>query len=531
MGRRPGVVVGTLLVFALLVPQAAGASGTSTLSVSSVSTPVIRDNQISLSWTNPKSSRLAGVLVRRATGSTPPSRTSGTKVGFVAKPGHRIAATGLRAGTKYSFSLWPRLTDGSYGARVTRTVRTAPARVTSLTPTVTDHKVTLTWTNPATSTFTATMVRRAAGTTAPGSPTAGTRVADVAKPGHSVADSAVAPGSTYTYALFTHDSRPRYSRAVIVTVTTPADVTAPAAVTALSATPGATEVALSWTNPTTTDFAGVVVRRQAGSTAPATIADGTLVTTLTKPTHVFTDTGLSSSAQYSYSVFARDAVPNYAVPAQVTTTTTDPPDETPPTAPGDFFAAPASSSQVHLTWTSPPESDVAQYVLRRADGDVPPATPTDGVNVTVQMPSAPGMAESLDDSGLSPDATYSYSLFVVDGSGNVSTPATTTVMTLPAPVDALIANPVSETEVELAWTYPAGPTLTQLVIRHVEGVDPPTSPADGVNVVAPTPKAAGSPESFVVSGLASGTTYTFAVFSQDAYGNTSLPATVTVTTL
>jgi chitodextrinase len=147
------------------------------------------------------------------------------------------------------------------------------------------------------------------------------------------------------------------------------------------------------------------------------------------------------------------------------------------------------------------------------------------------MPSAPGTAESLDDSGLSPDATYSYSLFVVDGSGNVSTPATTTVMTLPAPVDALIANPVSETEVELAWTYPAGPTLTQLVIRHVEGVDPPTSPADGINVVAPTPKAAGSPESFVVSGLASGTTYTFAVFSQDAYGNTSLPATVTVTTL
>ncbi len=95
-----------------------------------------------------------------------------------------------------------------------------------------------------------------------------------------------------------------------------------APVTNVTATPASTSVLLSWTNPTAASLTGVMIRRAAGATAPASATSGTLVTDATKPATSFTDTGLTPGTQYSYALFAHDGTPVFAAAATVTVTTT-----------------------------------------------------------------------------------------------------------------------------------------------------------------------------------------------------------------
>ncbi len=92
-------------------------------------------------------------------------------------------------------------------------------------------------------------------------------------------------------------------------------------------------MALSWANPTASDFAGVTIRRTIGTTTPSSPNDGTLVTMTSTGTTSFTDKNVSSGTTYSYALFAFDNSYNYssgvsrrattpAVPFTVTTTPT-----------------------------------------------------------------------------------------------------------------------------------------------------------------------------------------------------------------
>jgi hypothetical protein len=83
--------------------------------------------------------------------------------------------------------------------------------------------------------------------------------------------------------------------------TTPSPVTSPQAASA-----SATSMALSWTNPTTGPFTGVVIRRATGTTPPPDAGSGTAVTTTSGPTTTYTDTGLTAGTTYSYALFATD---------------------------------------------------------------------------------------------------------------------------------------------------------------------------------------------------------------------------------
>ena len=100
-----------------------------------------------------------------------------------------------------------------------------------------------------------------------------------------------------------------------------ADTTPPGPVTGLTATLTATSVALSWTNPTNSDFAGVMIRRKAGTTAPASPTDGTLVTTTSTATTSYINGGLNAGVTYTYALFTFDQVHNYDTPTTRTVTT------------------------------------------------------------------------------------------------------------------------------------------------------------------------------------------------------------------
>ena len=118
---------------------------------------------------------------------------------------------------------------------------TPPGPVTGLAASsITSTGLTLGWTNPG-GDFTGTTIRRAVGTTPPGSPTQGTAIADTTAT--SFTDSGLTPGTAYSYALFAHDAVPNYATAATVRVTTttavppPSGWSAPTAIDALHGTP------------------------------------------------------------------------------------------------------------------------------------------------------------------------------------------------------------------------------------------------------------------------------------------------------
>lgn len=98
------------------------------------------------------------------------------------------------------------------------------------------------------------------------------------------------------------------------------DVTPPGPVISLAGDPSDTQCVLTWVNPTDSDLATIVVRRAAGSTAPANISSGTSITITGHPTTI-TDSGLTPSTQYSYGVWAVDSNGNVSTRATVTITT------------------------------------------------------------------------------------------------------------------------------------------------------------------------------------------------------------------
>jgi hypothetical protein len=106
--------------------------------------------------------------------------------------------------------------SGYYGAAAP----VAPGPVTSLTGTPASTSIALSWTNPTDASMTGVMIRRATGPTAPTSATAGTLVVDAATPAATFTDTALTPGTQYSYALFTHDGTPLYSTATNLTTTT-----------------------------------------------------------------------------------------------------------------------------------------------------------------------------------------------------------------------------------------------------------------------------------------------------------------------
>ena len=95
---------------------------------------------------------------------------------------------------------------------------TPPGPVTA--PTVTQATTTslaLHWVNPADADLTGVMIRRAQGSIAPPSPTAGVLVADVPTPQAAITDTGLTAGTTYSYALYAHDRAGNDAPAATVT--------------------------------------------------------------------------------------------------------------------------------------------------------------------------------------------------------------------------------------------------------------------------------------------------------------------------
>jgi hypothetical protein len=116
------------------------------------------------------------------------------------------------------------------------------------------------------------------------------------------------------------------------------------------------------------------------------------------------------------------------VPAPVVPAPVVPPDVTPPGPVAALVVGQVTASSIALSWTNPADADLAEVIVRRSEGSVPPSTPTAGTGVALTS----AMATSVVNTGLAGNTTYSYALFTRDATGNINpTPATATTTTLP----------------------------------------------------------------------------------------------------
>jgi len=108
------------------------------------------------------------------------------------------------------------------------------------------------------------------------------------------------------------------------------DQNPPAADTNFTGAGAATQVSLSWTNSTSSDYTKTVIRFRTDGTYPTNPVDGTQVVTKTGSpgaADTYVHTGLTTGITYYYSAFSQDSAGNFGPPAKVSVLATD---STPP---------------------------------------------------------------------------------------------------------------------------------------------------------------------------------------------------------
>jgi hypothetical protein len=277
--------------------------------------------------------------------------------------------------------------------------------------------VQLSWLNPKSPTPTRVVVRRAPGKTAPATATSGSLVPLLGHP-QTVIDRTAQAALYYSYSVFVQSPNRAMSRRASVTVLTLYPRPPPA--TQLAAVAQANSVTLRWTDPTASYLLGAVVRRSVGTAAPATTADGAAVGDSAPLRGTVTDSGLSPSTTYSWSVF-ENGLGGASSPISVTATTTP---STASPQPVTNLQGRASGLSVILHWQNPPDPAFAGTQIQRTPGTTPATSPTDGTPVATTGPSD----TSFTDNAIRDDTRYTYTVFSRNNLGEYSSPVSVSVM-------------------------------------------------------------------------------------------------------
>ncbi|KQS98804.1 glycoside hydrolase family 48 protein [Cellulomonas sp. Leaf395] len=276
------------------------------------------------------------------------------------------------------------------------------------------------------------------------------------------------------------------------------DTTAPSVPAGLLAgTTTATSATISWT--ASTDNTG------GSGVAGYDIYRGTTkVGSSTTPS--FTETGLTPSTAYSYTVRAKDVAGNVSAASSALSVTTKaaPSDTTAPSVPTGLSASAVTQNSLTLSWSASTDnaggSGLAGYDVYRGTTKVGSTTST-----------------SYSDTGLTAATAYSYTVRAKDVAGNISAassalsvttlPATTLDTIAPSVPAGLVATTVTETSVALTWTA---------------STDTGGSGLAGYDVYRGTTKV-GTPTSasYTDSGLTAATAYQYTVRARDNAGNVS----------
>lgn len=185
------------------------------------------------------------------------------------------------------------------------------------------------------------------------------------------------------------------------------DTTPPSPPTSITATAvSSSSIQVAWSGAT--DNVGV--------TGYTVSRNGTAVATPTASP--FTDTGLTPSTSYSYTVLARDAAGNVSVAsAAAVASTLAASDTTAPTVPTGLAASNITASSATLTWT--PSTDTGGSGLA-------------GYNVFQNGVQSATVTSPTFAPSLTPSTAYTFTVQAVDGAGNKSAQSTSVSFTTPA---------------------------------------------------------------------------------------------------
>jgi chitodextrinase len=211
------------------------------------------------------------------------------------------------------------------------------------------------------------------------------------------------------------------------------DTTAPTVPANLASTAiSATQINLTWT--VSTDNIGV--------TGYKIYRNGTQVGT--SASNSYSDTGLTASTQYSYTIAAYDAAGNASAQGgAVNVITMSASDTQAPTVPTNFAAAVISTTQINLSWTASTDNvAVTGYKIYR-----------NGTQIGISA------SNSYSSTGLNASTQYSYTVSAYDAAGNASaqcasvSATTQTVSDTQAPTvpSGLTATAIYSSQINLSW--------------------------------------------------------------------------------
>ncbi len=284
----------------------------------------------------------------------------------------------------------------------------------------------------------------------------------------------------------------------LLTITNPgvytvADATAPSVPTGLtSPTKGLTNINLAWT--ASTDNVAV--------TGYKVYRNGTQVGTSASTT--YNDTGLTPGTAYSYTISAYDAAGNNSAQSTALSVTTTP-DTSAPSVPTAITSPSKTMTSINLAWTASTDNvAVTGYKVFRNAVQV-------GTSATA----------TYVDSGLTPGATYSYTVSAYDFANNNSAQSiAASIATLPDTVapstpTGLAIPSKTKNSANLSWTASTDNVAVTGYKIYRNAVQVGTSATN----------------SYTDTALSIGVAYTYTVAAYDAAGNTSVQSTSVTTTL
>jgi titin len=433
-----GLTNGTAYTFRVSATNAAGTGSTSTVSasVTPLTTPgaptgvsgTPGNTQVVLTWAAPSSvggSAITDYVVEFNNGVSWSTFADGTSASTGA------TVTGLSNGTAYTFRVSATNSVGtgaSSAVSAAVTPRTLAGAPTGVSGTAGDTQVSLTWTAPASNggnAITDYLVEFNDGVT-------WATFADGTSTTTSTTVTGLTNDTAYTFRVSAVNIAGTGLPGVSTAVTPRAK---PGAPTGVAGTRGNTEVALTWTAPSSDGGSAItdyVVESSTNGTDWTVFADGTSTTTST------TVTGLTNGTAYTFRVSATSSIGTGAtsvVSAAVT----------PATLPGGptGVSGTAGDTRVFLTWTAPSSggSAITDYVVEFNDGSGW-ATFADGTSGTA----------SATVTGLTNGTAYTFRVTAVNGVGTGATSSASSAVTPVQPQAATATVSITAGDGELLGT-------------------------------------------------------------------------------
>ncbi len=426
------------------------------------------NGQVALAWSAPASN--GGSSITGYTATANPGGATCSTAGTLS-----CTVNGLTNGTSYTFTVTATNAAGTGPASnsLSATPRTVPGAPTLNTASPGDTQVSLAWTAPASDG--GSVITGYLATASPGGATCSTSGATLCTV------TGLTNGISYSFSVTATNAAGNGPASNSLSATPTATPTSPGAPTLNTATPGDTQVALSWSAPAS-DGGSVIT----GYMATASPGGATCSTT---GGTICTVGGLTNGVSYAFTVTATNAIGTGPASNSLSAT--------PRTVPGapTLNTATPGNGQISLTWSAPASnggSAITGYTATASPGGATCST---------------GGATTCAVGGLTNGTSYSFTVTATNaaGTGPASNALSATPRTVPGAPTLNTATP-GNGQVALAWSAPAsngGSSIT--------GYTATANPGGATCSTAGT-------LSCTVNGLTNGTSYTFTVTATNAAG-------------